>query len=135
MTKAAGSPVPGPARPRVGGASDAPSAERPNYPKPTAQVAPYVDVLGPWLTIRFLLTFGGAELYLPTEPGTHTRLVALVGQDKARQLAASAHLLQRRVPLAKRWLAGYLRAEGNSSAQIARTLRASDTSVRKWLKD
>ena len=33
-------------------------------PQPTAQVQPCVDVLGVELTMRFLLQFGGAELYL-----------------------------------------------------------------------
>lgn len=73
-------------------------------PRPTAQVAPYVDVLGIDLAVEFLLTVGGAELALARNPGEHSQLVALVGQEKARALAARDDLLQRRVPLAKRWL-------------------------------
>lgn len=105
------------------------------YPKPTAQVEPYVNVLGTGLTIRFLLAFGGAELHLPKNPKAETHLVQVVGLDKARALGRiDDYRLQRRVPLAKRWLAGCLRAEGATTADIARTLRVSDHSVRQWFK-
>lgn len=106
-----------------------------HYPRPTAQVEPYVTVLGHDLTIEFLLTFGGAELYLADNPGNRSQLVELVGLDKAQQLAANAYLMQRRVPLAKKWLAECLAARGVSKAQIARTLRTTDISVRRWLND
>jgi hypothetical protein len=34
------------------------------FPKPPAQVQHFVEVLGPELTVQFLLAFGGAELYI-----------------------------------------------------------------------
>ena len=34
------------------------------HPRPTAQVAPFVDALGMDGAVTFLLAFGGAELYL-----------------------------------------------------------------------
>ncbi len=103
------------------------------YPKPPAQAEVYVSVLGPDLAIEFFLTFGGAELPMSGKPRTGSRLVTLVGLEKARAMADQSHLMQTRVPLVKRWIAGCLRARGQSVAEIARTLRVTDVSVRKYL--
>ena len=75
------------------------------YPAPTAQVAPYAKVLGTELTIDFLLAFGGAELVRSNNPTERSALVQLLGLEVAQTLAGQAHLMQRRVPLAKKWLA------------------------------
>lgn len=104
-----------------------------NYPKPTAQVEPYVRILGTRLAARFILAFGGAELAIAREPNVRSRLVHLVGIEKAREMGQALHLLPRRVPLAKQWLSLVLLAEGLSVADIARTIRASEVSVRKML--
>lgn len=103
-------------------------------PKPTAQVAVYVEILGAELTVKFLLNFGGADLYLAQNPKGKSQVEALVGFEKTRALAAQDHRLPRRVPLAKKWLAQMLSWQGHSTAQIARTLRTSDTSVRRMLQ-
>ena len=105
-------------------------------PKPTAQVAPFFDVLGPELTVQFLLQFGGAELHFAHDPKGRGAVERLIGTDKAKALAESRNrALQKRVPLAKRWLAQMLHWQGHSGADIARTLRATDVSVRGWLKE
>ena len=104
-------------------------------PRPTAQVKPYVDILGYVLAVTFLLTFGGAEMTLSANPRGRSRLAAVVGHDKAKALAEQSHLLQKRVPLAKRWLTAYLAWQGHSAAEIARQLRVTDSSVRAWLKE
>ena len=104
-------------------------------PRPTAQVAPYMDVLGPELVVDFLLQFGGAELYLAENPKGRSDLEALIGQDRARALASHVRIGQyARVPLAKRWLASVLCWQGYSNAMIARKLRVADVSVRRWEK-
>lgn len=103
------------------------------YPKPTAQVETYVDVLGTDLTIDFLLTFGGAPLYIADNPGEGSELVALIGVEKAKALAAQKHRLQERVPLAKNWLIGCLYARGMPVLRIARQLHVSDVTVRRAL--
>lgn len=103
-------------------------------PKPTAQVAVYVDVLGADLAVTFLLTFGGAELHLAQNPRGQGQVEAVVGLERARALAAQDHRLQRRVPLAKKWLARMLNWQGHSTAHIARTLRTTDVSVRGLLR-
>ncbi|MDR9395397.1 MAG: helix-turn-helix domain-containing protein [Roseovarius sp.] len=104
-----------------------------SYPKPPAQVDVYVEVLGPRKTVEFLLTFGGAALDLSRTPTDRSRVVQLVGSDKARELAEQKHRMQARVPLAKKWLAACLLAEGRSVNDIARTLRCTDVSARNWL--
>ncbi|WP_243642050.1 DNA-binding domain-containing protein [Rhodovulum steppense] len=102
------------------------------YPRAPALIAPYVDILGSALAVHFLLTFGGADLYMAAHPTERARVVQLVGVDLARALGAAE--LPRRVPLAKPWLAACLAHEGCPVADIARTLHASDTAVRSWLK-
>lgn len=102
-------------------------------PRPTAQVAPYVEVMGADMAVQFLLAYGGAELYLAENPKGCAAHEHLIGADNAKALAAVAHRLQKRVPLAKRWLAAMLSWQGHSAAHIARTLRVSDVSVRRWL--
>lgn len=102
-------------------------------PRPTAQVADYVDVLGADLAVQFLLRFGGAEMYIPADPKGKSALQDLLGYDKLKELAGRPRL-QRRVPLAKQWLAAMLDWQGHSKADIARTLRVSDVAVRRWLR-
>lgn len=107
----------------------------PAFPKPTAQIEPFHRVLGPELTIAFLLQFGGAPLQLADNPKGRGAVELLVGKEKARELAVScAQLFKKRVPLAKRWLAHAMKVQGHSNAQIARTLRATDVSVSGWLR-
>lgn len=108
----------------------------PAFPKPTAQIEPFHRVLGPELTITFLLQFGGAPLNLADNPQGRGAVEQLVGTVRARELAATCgHLTKKRVPLAKRWLARAMKAQGHSNAHIARTLRATDVSVSGWLKE
>jgi Sigma-70, region 4 len=103
-------------------------------PKPTAQVAVYYEVLGLDLTVDFLLAFGGAELNIPDNPQGRSQLEKLIGADKTRALARELHRLQRRVPLAAKWLASVMAWQGHSTAEIARRLRTTDSTVRRWLK-
>lgn len=104
-------------------------------PRATAQVEPYVEVLGAELTVLFLLQFGGAELHFSADPNTTSAVVRLLGHENTKALANSTHrALQRRVPLAKRWLAAMLAWQGHTTAGIARSLRVTDSSVRAWSK-
>lgn len=101
-------------------------------PRPTAQVAAYVDVLGTDLAMDFILQFGGAQLYLANDPQGKSDVEKLLGYHKLKELAARPSL-QRRIPLAKRWLAEMLDWKGYSKAAIARTLRISDSTVSRYL--
>lgn len=104
------------------------------FPKPTAQVQPHFDALGPDMTVEFLLAFGGAEITVSRNPQGRSDLEKLVGHEAAKALGERWHLLQRRVPLAQKWLAKALASRGLSTAAIARRLRVADTTVRRWLK-
>jgi len=104
------------------------------YPRPPANIAPYVEALGTRLAMHLLLELGGAELPVSARARPRgSRLVEVIGLDGARALAARRDDLQPRVPLGNRWLAACLHAEGRSVAEIARILRASDVAVRWWL--
>ena len=104
-------------------------------PKTTAQVEPYFEVLGADLTAQFLLRFGGAGLYFPSDPKGRSAVEQLIGSDKLQALANSTNrAMQKRVPLANRWLAQMLHWQGLSLSDIARTLRTTDVSVRAMLK-
>jgi hypothetical protein len=104
------------------------------YPRPTAQVEPYVRALGTELAMRFILTFGGSSTYIPVKAEEGSEVTALVGPEGTRALAAIRDRLPARVPLAKGWLVQCLLAEGKTVNEIARTLRASDTGVRNMIR-
>ena len=53
---------------------------------------------------------------------------------EAVEALASLTTIQRRIPLAKGWLAAHFYAEGWSVARFARTLRISDVAVRGYLR-
>jgi hypothetical protein len=110
------------------------TASHPPCPPPPAQIAAYVSLLGVDLAASFLLNYGGAEMYLPRDPDAASPVAALLGEAKARALGKAADRLPRRVPLAKPWLAGYLRSRGARVPDIARTLRVSDVAVRGYLR-
>lgn len=105
-----------------------------NYPRPPAHVAPIVDALGVERAIRFLLAFGGGELYIASSPKGRARLAEVIGLDASEALAEIAHQLPRRIPTAKPWIAQCWRVEGLTTAAIARQLHVSDVAVRGWLK-
>lgn len=102
--------------------------------RPTAQVEPFVRVLGEQLAIEFLLTFGGAELHLSERPTGTSEITKLVGRDNAISLASACVGLSRRCPTAKPYIAKVLYAQNHSKSAIARKLHCSDVTVRRWLK-
>jgi hypothetical protein len=98
-----------------------------------AHIAQYVDVLRIATTVRFLLHFGGAPLYLTDDPKGRGELEAVIGTERTRELGRRAHLLPARVPLAKPWIAAVLAASGAGTAEVARRLHVTDITVRRWL--
>ena len=103
------------------------------YPRPPAHVARFVEALGFELGITFLLTFGGATLYIPDRPTDKSRLVKVIGVDGVARLADVRHLLPKEVPLATPWLARCFKARGMSIADIARSLRRTEGTIRRYL--
>lgn len=104
-----------------------------NYPRPPAHIEPYVRILGVQPTIEFLLTFGGAEIYLTSSPKRRARLVEMIGAEKAAELAETIARLKVRVPTAKPWIACCMKTEGLSIAEIARRLHTTDNTIRRWM--
>lgn len=105
-------------------------------PRPPAHVAPFVEALGAELAVRFLLHFGGAELYIPRDPKGGSELAEVLGMPAARAISALAErtVLPRRIPTAKPWLARYLKVTaGLSHAEIGRRLHTTDVTVRKYV--
>jgi DNA-binding transcriptional regulator YiaG len=103
------------------------------YPRPPAHIEPYVSVLGTQGALSFLLTFGGGEVYLTSNPKRRARLVELIGPEKAAELSDAIPRLKVRVPTAKPWIAACMKAEGLPTAEIARRLHTADNTVRRWL--
>lgn len=102
--------------------------------KPTAQVEPFHDVLGEDGTIDLLLEFSGTVLYLPKSPRNST-LARRFGVERVAALAERLGEMYVRVPSQNRWLAAILFQRGLSKADIARKLRISDVTVRKYLRE
>lgn len=100
--------------------------------RPPAHVEPFVGVLGVEGAIRFLLRFGGAELYLTRSPKGRSMLAQEFGGEVAAAIAAAAEHLPRRVPLAKEWIAAVWSSEGLPDAEIARRLHVTDVTLRNW---
>ena len=86
--------------------------------------------------MTYLLHFGGTEIVFSATPKGRGAVKALVGYHHAKALAVHRRpRLRRRLPLAKRWQAKMLNWQRQTTAGIARTLRISDVSVRRWLTD
>lgn len=103
--------------------------------RPPAQIEPFVRVLGVDDTIRFIQEFGGVEIYIARNPTARSRIVKVLGRDKAEALArlAEAGEWPARIPLVKPWCAAVMKAKGLPVSDIARILRTTDVTVRKWL--
>ena len=105
-----------------------------------AAVIPYVEVFGLSGAVRFILHFGGAQLYIPSNPNGRGQLEDMFGKEAVRALSekmndAGMHDMTHRVPLANRWIAILADRSGHPAAEIARQLRVTDVSVRNWVKD
>ncbi|MEP0153572.1 MAG: helix-turn-helix domain-containing protein [Paracoccaceae bacterium] len=109
------------------------SEPKPPFPKPPAQVEPYMEALGLDDTLKFLEAFGGTEIYIATHPTARSQVVDLLGFPKAKMLADVEARLQSRVPLVKEWRAKVYFSQGLKTVEIARKLGVADASVRRWL--
>lgn len=105
------------------------------HPPVPARLAPFVQVLGEAEAVRFFLTFGGTELYLAESPTGRSRLEAEFGSGVTARLkrVADDHLLPRRIPTAKPWIARVWASQGLPHAEIARRLHIADSTVRRIL--
>ena len=100
-----------------------------------AHVKPYAEVLGIAGAVHFLLQFGGAQIRLTENPRRRSQVAGSIGRDKAIALANRIDAEHVRVPLAKPFIARFLKSEGLGIADIARKLHVSDVTVRSYLRD
>ncbi|MDF3605462.1 hypothetical protein PE067_04425 [Paracoccus sp. DMF-8] len=106
---------------------------RPPAPRPTAQVAPFVQVLGRGGAIRLILAFGGAELSIGENPRDTNEPVADVRAQIRRGAGKPRHIAPPHSP-AKPWRAANCHPQDLPIAQIARKLRVSGVAVRTYLR-
>ena len=112
-----------------------PASRPPDATNDRPRLVPDVECLGPEMAARFLLAYGGAELFLAADPKGRGSAEALVGAEAVARMADHYQIGPRvRVSLARQWLAQMLHWHGHSTAEVARTIRASDVSVRASIK-
>lgn len=107
--------------------------DRVAYPRHPASIDAFVDVLGPALTVRFLIEMGGCRLYFPNDPKGKSAAEALIGAEALREIGRRQPTNRRELPLPKPWLIRALHAEGRSPSEICRLLKTSDRNVRETL--
>ena len=101
-----------------------------------ANLRPYVKVLGVENAVRFFLTLGGSQVYLArsrTQGGMVTEIVGEANVIKLCDEMVNAEGQYVKVPLARRWIAEVMYLDGKNANEIARTVRADVSTVRRWL--
>jgi hypothetical protein len=98
-----------------------------------ANIEPFVSALGVEDAVRLFLAMGGSQIYLPQRSSPHSLTARTIGPDKVEKLAAALGCGYIKVPLARQWIAGVMQENGDSLAEIARTVRADVATVRRWL--
>lgn len=104
------------------------SSRHEDAPPPAVQL--YLDAMGRDATVAFLLAFGGGSVYLPAKVTDRSRVATVVGYMAAASLTSALGCGHVRPPLAKRWIAHQLAANGASRSEIARRLHLSNEAVR-----
>ncbi|MEL7113999.1 MAG: helix-turn-helix domain-containing protein [Pseudomonadota bacterium] len=99
-----------------------------------AQAEAYVEALGLDMAIEFMIEFGGTVVILGENPRRDNAVARRFGIEAARALAKVSDRLQARVPKQDRWVARILKARGMTRVEIARTLRVTDETVRRYLR-
>lgn len=104
------------------------------HPQPPAHVRPYVDALGVDRAVAFLLRHGGGPAALSARPGAGSSVAETIGAEGVAALRAVYGERIDDVPLAGAWIAAVLQGRGVAVVEIARRLRTTDATVRRWLR-
>ncbi|WP_433848575.1 hypothetical protein [Brucella pseudogrignonensis] len=103
--------------------------------KVPANLEPFINTLGFDKGIEFLLRFGGAAMYLPKKPQDGRSMASsLLTPDEIIALSKAIDRDYLRIPVAKKFIAVYLRSRNVSVGEIARRLHMTDVTVRGYLK-
>lgn len=94
----------------------------------------YVEVLGVDGATAFFLGVGGSQIYLPKKSSERTLAAQTVGAENVERLAELIGYGYIKVPLARQWVAQVMRSQGKSDNEIARTVRADVSTVRRWVR-
>ena len=98
-----------------------------------ANIAPYVNVLGVDDAVKLFLELGGCTVYLSGDPREGSLVTNVIGTQNAAALAKQLGGGHIKIPLARKWTAQALLAGGKGVAEIARTIRADESTVRRML--
>lgn len=98
-----------------------------------ANVQLFVDIIGLNDAVKLLLACGGSTIYFGRRPNGGL-VEQAIGEAAARQIGRELGGMQYKVPLSPRFLARFLRSQGDSTAKIARTLRMSEGTARQHLQ-
>lgn len=98
-----------------------------------AHIARFVDVIGAELALQLFLQLGGSQIHLPRRSSDTTPAARAIGAHQVERLAEALGPGYIKVPIARKWIAGQLRAKGISDNEIARIVRADVETVRRWV--
>jgi len=97
-----------------------------------AHVVPFFRALGEKEAVRFLLYFGGTQIYLAATNAGRSEAARLFGTAAVAALVNELGSGIVKVPLARRAIARWQREQGMETTAIARLIRADVATVRKW---
>ncbi len=100
-----------------------------------AVAQPFVAAIGAPEAARFLIHFGGSQIYLGNGNfSVRSPITKFLGKELAEELAKGLKGIgTMRVPMCNEFLARHLRSTGKAVNDIARTLRVADNTVRRML--
>lgn len=90
------------------------------------------EAIGDAAAAALIEALGGDRIYVPREPGADHPLVVACGAAAARKVADRWHGETVYVPMSRRFLVCQLRSEGLAVRQVARRLRISTITVRRY---
>ena len=92
------------------------------------------ELLGEELFVKLCQEHGGTRVYVPNFPEAEHGLVETIGMAAARKMADAFGASALRIPLARVDRALHYRAQGMSSAKIARKLGITENGVLRLFK-
>ena len=94
----------------------------------------FVGPLGEEGAALLFLRMGGSQIYLPAKSGKNSAAARAIGAAQVERLAAHLGVGFMKVPLARQWLACWLRKNGLSNNEIARLVRSDIATVGRYLR-
>lgn len=98
-------------------------------PRPPAELARFVKVIGDEATLALIEAHGGLVIHIPRFVWPETVLTRSIGTAAAEALAAEYGGEKLRIPIAKNWRARVYRRRGETIAAIARRLSVGENTV------